>query len=60
MYSLRGSSYMATPYGARLQLGRDRKNMSLLHARFADAGSFVVCPPGTLDDSVVGILVNAR
>ena len=58
MYSLRGCSYMATPYGAHLQLGRDRGSMLLLHGRFAAAGSFVVCPPGTLDDSAVGILID--
>ena len=57
VYSLRGYSYMVTPYGARLQLGRDHEIMPFLHGRFAAAGSFVVCPPSMLDDSVVGILV---
>ena len=33
VYSLGGSTFMVTPYGARLQLGRDRENMPLLHGR---------------------------
>ena len=58
VYSLCGSSFMATPYGARVQLGRDRENMPLLHVRFAAAWAFVVCPPDSIDDSVVGLPVD--
>ena len=49
---------MVTLYGARLQLGRDRERMPLLHGRFTAPGSFVVCHPDSLDDSVVGLLID--
>ena len=49
---------MATPYGAHVQLGCDRETMPFLHGRFAAAGSFVVCPPSTLDGAFVGVLVD--
>ena len=58
VHSLRGRHCMATPYSTRLQLGRDRENMPILHGRFAAEGPFAECPPGTLDDSDVGILVD--
>ena len=56
--SLRGSYHMATPYGAHEQSVRDRENMPLLQERFAAAGPNVVFPPGTLGDTVVGVLVD--
>ena len=49
---------MVTPYGARLQLGRDREHMPLLHGRFAVPGSFIVCPPDSFGGSVVGIPID--
>ena len=58
MYSLRGSSYMITPRGDRLQLGRDRERMPLLHGRFTTPGMFVACSPGSRGADVVGLLVD--
>ena len=58
MYSLQGSSYMITPYGNRLQLGRDRERMPLLRGRRTAPGSFVVCDPDSTDAAVVGLLID--
>ena len=58
MYSLRGSSYMITPYGHRLRLGRDHEQMPLLRGRFTAPGSFVVCDPDSADAAVVGLLIE--
>ena len=58
MYSLQGSSYMITPYGDRLRLGRDRERMPLLRGRYTTPGSFVVCDPESTDAAVVGLLID--
>ena len=58
MYSLQGSSYIITPYGDRLRLGRDRERMPLLRGRFTTPGSFVVCDPESTDAAVVGRLID--
>ena len=58
MYSLQGSSYMITPRGDRLQLGRDRERMPLLHGRFTTPGMFVACTPDSREPDVVGLLID--
>ena len=58
MYSLQGSSYMITPRSDRLQLGRDRERMPLLHGRFTTPGMFVACGPDSREADVVGLLID--
>ena len=58
MYSLQGSSYMITPRGDRLQLGRDRERMPLLHGRFTTPGKSVACTPDSRAADVVGLLID--
>ena len=58
MYSLRGSSYVITPYGDPLRLGRDHEQMALLRGRFTAPGSFVVCDLDFAGAAVVGLLID--
>ena len=58
MYSLQGSSYMITPRGDRLRLGRDRERMPLLHERFTTPGMIVACGPDSTEADVVGLLID--
>ena len=49
---------MATPSGEHIQLGRGRENAPLLYNKLAAAGTFVMCPPGALDGTAVGVLID--
>ena len=49
---------MITPRGDRLQLGRDRERMPLLHGRFTTPGMFVACAPDSRAADVVGLLID--